>query len=197
MDRDYEDIVRDYYIRNRDRFLRRLTAKYSTLSLYEAENLYQDTFLAIRENLLQGRIKEDTSWSSYIITIGLNLANKLMQKKGIIVSIDEGYDEENDFPTKTARTVDSLLNTLQDDETPLYQNLEAQALLGDELKHTPEPCHSIIRLFYYKDKSMAYIADEVGYKNATTVKSKKNQCMKDLIRRVTKALRDVGIIDEY
>lgn len=196
MDKNYEDIVREQYISNRNGFLRRLTAKYPTLSLYEAENLYQDTFLAIHENLLHGSIREDTSWSSYIITIGFNLANKLMRKKGITVSIDEGYGEENDSPSKTARTVDNLLKTLQDDETPLFQNLDAQALLGEELKHTPEPCQSIVRLFYYKAKSMADIADELDYKNATTVKSKKNQCMKDLIKRVTKALCDAGIIDK-
>jgi RNA polymerase sigma factor (sigma-70 family) len=197
MDTNYEDIVRDYYNRYRKEFLRRLTAKYSALSLFEAENLYQDTFLAIRENLLQGRIKENTSWSSYIMTIGLNLASKEMRKLGKTDSIDDGYGEENeDSPSKTARTVEDMLKTLPEEETPLYQNQEAQSLLGDELIHTPEPCGSIIRLFYYEDKSMDEIAEEVGYKNATTAKSKKNQCMKDLIKRVRNALFSAGIIDK-
>jgi DNA-directed RNA polymerase specialized sigma24 family protein len=112
-------------------------------------------------------------------------------------SIDDGYGEENeDSPSKTARTVEDMLKTLPEEETPLYQNQEAQSLLGDELIHTPEPCGSIIRLFYYEDKSMDEIAEEVGYKNATTAKSKKNQCMKDLIARVKKALYVAGIIDE-
>ena len=46
------------------------------LSLYDAENLYQDTFIAVQENLMLGRIKEDTSWSGYIMTIGMNMASK-------------------------------------------------------------------------------------------------------------------------
>jgi RNA polymerase sigma factor (sigma-70 family) len=197
MEINYEDIVRDYYNRYRNEFLRILAVKYSALSLGDAENLYQDTFLAIRENLLKDRIKENTSWNSYIMTIGLNLASKEMRKLGKTDSIDYGYDEENEnSPSKTARTVEDLLKTLPEEETPLYQNQEAQSLLGDELIHTPEPCGSIIRLFYYEDKSMDEIAEEVGYKNATTAKSKKNQCMKDLITRVKKALYVAGIIDE-
>lgn len=64
-------------------FLRRLTAKYSGLTLYDAENLYQDTFLAVHENIQSGRVREDTSWKSYIMTIGLNLAVRL----GMILAV--------------------------------------------------------------------------------------------------------------
>ena len=53
MEHNYEDIVRDWYNRLRPEFLRRLTARYSGLSLSDAENLYQDTFIAIQENLMR------------------------------------------------------------------------------------------------------------------------------------------------
>lgn len=191
MAQNYEDIVREWYIRLRPEFLRRLTAKYSGLSLYDAENLYQDTFIAVQENLMQGRIKEDTSWSSYIMTIGMNMASKAWRKIGKTDSTDEGFDTAG---SKTARKVNELLKTMPtgEDETPLYKNEEALSLLGDELIHTPEPCGSIIRLFYYEDMSMDEIAEEIGYKNATTAKAKKSQCMSDLINRVTRALRSAG-----
>lgn len=191
MAQNYEDIVREWYIRLRPEFLRRLTAKYSGLSLYDAENLYQDTFIAVQENLMLGRVKEDTSWSSYIMTIGMNMASKAWRKIGKTDSTDEGFDSSG---AKTARKVDELLKNMPtgEDETPLYKNEEALSLLGDELIHTPEPCGSIIRLFYYEDMSMDEIAEEIGYKNATTAKAKKSQCMSDLINRVTRALRSAG-----
>ena len=194
MAQNYEDIVRGWYNRLRPEFLRRLTAKYSGLSLYDAENLYQDAFIAVQENLMRGRIKEDTSWSSYIMTIGLNLASKEWRKIGKTDSVDDGFDDEEDSQSKTARRVEELLKALptDDDEIPLYKNPEAQSLLGDELIHTPEPCGSIIRLFYYEDLSMDEIAEEIGYKNATTAKAKKSQCMTDLFARVTRALRNAG-----
>lgn len=194
MAQNYEDIVCEWYTRLRPEFLRRLTAKYSGLSLYDAENLYQDTFIAVQENLMRGRIKEDTSWSSYIMTIGMNMASKAWRKIGKTDSTDEGFDDEEDPKSNTARKVEELLKTLPDseDETPLYKDPEAQSLLGNELTHTPEPCGSIIRLFYYEDMSMEEIAEEIGYKNATTAKAKKSQCMTDLIKRVTDALNRGG-----
>ena len=192
MSQNYEDIVYEWYTRLRPEFLRRLTAKYSSLSLYDAENLYQDTFIAVQENLMRGRIKEDTSWSNYIMTIGMNLASKAWRKIGKTDSADEGFDD--DTGSKTARKVQELLQALPDDEDekPLYKNEEALALRGNELTHTPEPCGSIIRLFYYEDMPMDEIAKEIGYRNATTAKAKKSQCMTDLIKRVTDALRRAG-----
>lgn len=194
MTQNYEDIVRQWYHRLRPEFLRRLTAKYSGLTLYDAENLYQDAFLAVHENLLQGRIKEDTSWSSYIMTIGLNLASKEWRRVGKTDSTDEGFDDDEAARTNTARKVEDLLKSLpeSEDDIPLYKDVEAQAILGDTITHTPEPCASIIRIFYNHDWSMEEIAEEVGLKNAQTAKAKKSQCMNDLIKRVTDALNRAG-----
>lgn len=40
--------------------------------------------------------------------------------------------------------------------------------------------------------SMDEIAEEIGYRNATTAKAKKSQCMTDLIKRVADALCRAG-----
>lgn len=194
MAQDYEEIVRQWYNRLRPEFLRRLTAKYSGLSLYDAENLYQDTFLAVQENLMRGRIKENTSWSSYIMTIGLNLASKEWRKAGITDSADSQGSDDEDDSTPIARKVEDILKTMPDDSdgVEFSRNPEVLAILGDELSHTPEPCGSIIKGYYYGDMSMDEIAEEIGYKNATTAKAKKNTCMNDLIMRLTAALRELG-----
>ena len=193
MAQNYEDIVRDWYLKLQTPFLRQLTSKYPALTIFDAENIYQDTFLAVQNNLLEGRIKEDTSWSSYIMTIGLNMASKAYRKIGKTDSADDGFDNDGEgSKSKTAREVEKLVKNLSEEETPLYENEEALSLLGDELTHTPEPCGSIIRLFYYTNMSMDEIATKSGYKNATTAKAKKSQCMSDLINRVTCALRNAG-----
>ena len=193
MAQNYEDIVRDWYLKLQTPFLRQLTSKYPALTIFDAENIYQDTFLAVQNKLLEGRIKEDTSWSSYIMTIGLNMASKAYRKIGKTDSADDGFDNDGEgSKSKTAREVEKLVKNLSEEETPLYENEEALSLLGDELTHTPEPCGSIIRLFYYTNMSMDEIATKIGYKNATTAKAKKSQCMSDLINRVTCALRNAG-----
>ena len=195
MANNYENIVREWYTRLRPEFLRRLTAKYSGLSLYEAENIYQDAFIAVQENIMLGRIKENTSWSSYIMTIGMNMASKAWRRISKTDSADEHFvDDDEDSGSKMAYKVQILLKSLPDGEedTSIYKDEEVLALLGDALAHTPEPCKTIVRLFYYADMSMDEIAEEIGYKNATTAKAKKSQCMTDLIKRVTYALNHAG-----
>lgn len=193
---NYEDIVREWYNRLRPEFLRRLTAKYPSLSLYDAENLYQDTFIAVHENLQMGRVKENTSWSSYIMTIGMNLASKAWRKLGRTDSADEGFDdEENNTNSLMALKVEVKIRELsdEDDDNSFFKNEEALSLLGNELKQTPELCKKIITFYYSNsDMTMDEIAEEVGLKNANTAKAKKNQCMNALIERVTRVLRNAG-----
>lgn len=190
MAHNYEDIVRDWYNRLRPAFLRRLTQQYPSLTLGDAENLYQDTFIAIYDNLLADRVRQDTSWDSYIMIIGMNLANKAMRKLSVTENI--GSEDDENCKNATAHKVESLLKSMPEDEISLSDNLEVQSLLGNELTHTPEPCASIIRYFYYEGMSMDEIADEIGYRNAQTAKAKKSQCMTDLIKRVTDALNRAG-----
>lgn len=198
MEQNYEEIVREWYNRLRPEFLRRLTEKYSSFTLYDAENLYQDAFIAVQKNLMEGRVKENTSWSSYILTIGMNLASHEYRKIGKLDSTDRGVeDDEGEVFSSTALKVEQKMQELfgDEDEMPLYKNPEAQALLGEELAHTPEPCNSIITLYYYSDYSMDEIAQEIGYKNSTTAKSKKSQCMKDLVKRVKASFLRAGFMD--
>lgn len=128
------------------------------------------------------------------MTIGLNLASKEWRRIGKIDSTDEGFEDVQESKSNTARKVEELLKSLPESEgeTPLYRDVEAQTLLGDAISHTPEPCASIIRIFYYDGWSMDEIAEEVGLKNAQTAKAKKSQCMTDLIKRVTEALNRAG-----
>lgn len=198
MQNNYEDIVREWYLRLQPKFLGTLVKHYPKLRLEDAENIYQDAFIAIQKNLLEGRIKENTSWSSYIMTIGLNLASKEMRHIGKTDSISQSNNDEDEEETETklAKKVKGLLDKLPyNEDLPSYKDPEAKAILGEELTHTPEPCGSIIRMFYYDEMSMQDIALRIGFKNANTAKAKKSQCMKDLVARVRKGLKIGGFIN--
>lgn len=178
-------------------FQRHLTAVYPGLTGSDVDDLYQDAFIAIQENIRNDKVSKGTTWNSYILTIGLNLAGKRWRKEGKSDSVDAGFGDGDDegAPSSLARRVDDILKTLPaEDERPFVQDPEAQSLLGYELEHTPALCAEIIRAYYMgcEKTSMAEIAAEVGLKNADTAKAKKNQCMKDLIGRLTKALRLAG-----
>ena len=174
----YEEIVRELYFNLRPKFIRILTAKYPSIRLDEAEDLYQDAFIAVKDN---------TSWEAYIIQIGINLTNKYLRKAQITDSMDES--DENGKPNRFA----AFLNASTEDEEGELQSMEVKAILGNELEHSPGRCHKILRLFYYASLDMAEIAEEVGLKNAGSVKVTKSRCMKDLIDRVKNAVRLCGI----
>ncbi len=190
----YEDIVRQWYNKVRPLFVNTLRKRFSQLDYDTIENLYQDAFLAVYENLQAGRVREDTSWSSYIIQIGINLATKELRHSSITDSIYESDRDNEEGRMEISRTVERLLSEGFGEEESMYQNVDALSILGEELSHTPEPCNTIIRLYYYDKLSMEDIATAVNFKNATTAKSKKSQCMKSLTERVKACFKRAEII---
>lgn len=187
----YENIVRDWYIKLQPRYLGCLMNRYPQMRLEDARNLYQDTFIAVQRNLHEGRVRENTSWGSYIIQIGLNMASKFMRHAGITDSMD--CSEKNNVDEYIlSRRIDGILKNMPKEDVSIYDDPEALRILGDEIAHTPEPCNSIIRLFYFDRKKMDDIAEIIGYNNANTAKVKKSQCMKDFVRRAKKVFRFAG-----
>lgn len=208
MQETYEEIVRSWYVKLRGNFTDILMNRYkdTNMRLADAENIYQDIFIAIHQNLEEGRIGTSWDWSNYIIRIGLNMASKKYRKIRISDSLNETDPEDSDKLSSKARKITDILRELPSDEgePELYKDPEAKALMGDELDHTPEPCASIIRMTYYSDMSDAEIAQEVSpYRdngksvsdNAKAVKARRWLCMQDLIYRVKLALYSAGIID--
>lgn len=193
MQTNYEEVVRKWYNNLKPLFQNTLKANYKDLSYDTIDDLYQDSFLAVHKNILLRRVKENTSWSSYIIQIGLNLASKEMRHKA--ESIDASYVYDEDRRTALQREVERMLAVNESSEKSKYTDPEAQRILGDEIGFMPEPCSTIIRLFYYDNMSMEDIANAVNMKNATTAKSKKSQCMKAFKDKVKETLARIGFND--
>ena len=197
MAHEYDNVVTEWYVRLRPQFLNQMSSKYSHLTLADAENLYNDTFIAVYENIKNGRVKEDTSWSSYIMRIGMNLASKELRKAGKTDSLETDTTDDDLGPRKdrVARIRDILKNLPgeEEDEAP-YKDPHAKAILADEIQHLSEPCRSIIYLASFTQLTMAEIAIRVGYKNADSTKAKRFQCMKYLKSRVNSICKREGII---
>ena len=193
MEENFEDIVRKYYNRLMEPFVRKLTRQYPSMRRDTAEDLYQEAFIAVQDNIKRGKVRPDTDWNAYILTIGLNMASKEQRHCGITNPFGIISDEdEGNGNNRLARKVEDMIKEMPEEEAALCNNPEVLSRLGNELDHTPEPCGKIIRLFYYTDATMEDIAEETGLKNAQTAKAKKSQCMTDLINRVTEALHRAG-----
>ena len=178
MEENFEDIVRKYYNRLREPFVRKLTRQYPSMRLDTAEDLYQEAFIAVQDNIKRGKVRPDTDWNAYILTIGLNMASKEQRHGGItnpfVIISDE---DEGNGNNRLARKVEDMIKEMPEEEAALCNNPEVLSRLGNELDHTPEPCGKIIRLFYYTDATMEDIAEETGLKNAQTAKAKKSHLL--------------------
>lgn len=199
MAKSYEEIVKKWYDKLRPEFVDLLMSKYkgSKMRLEDAENIYQDIFIAIHDNLEKGRIDESKSWSNYVMRIGLNMASKKYRLIRLGSSIYESDSNTEEAISTISKKVEEKYKELYGEDETLYNNPEAKAVLGDELTRTPEPCASLIRYHYYGGLKDSEIVEEMPrYGSADSVKVTRNRCMKELVYRVKLALYYAGIINE-
>ncbi len=180
---NYGEIVNEWYQKLDTPFKRFLKSKFLSLSYDDIEDIYQDTFLAVYDNIAAGRMQEATTMKSYIFAIGFNKAMRRLQKGSEMESMDalaNGNDIKNKLSTALADDGDKVMT-------------QKIGILETELNYIPEPCSSILKLFYYDRASMDVIAATTGLKNSQTAKSKKNQCMNKFKARLKNAFRAAGL----
>lgn len=194
MKENYEEVVLRWYNKLKPLFQNVLHSRYETLSSDTIDDLYQDAFLAVYNNIQSGSVKDQTSWNAYIIQIGLNLAAKKMRRVVKSDSLDAMFIYDEQTQSLRANRVDALLNDSFLSEISVYHDKDVLWVLGKELQYVPEPCATIIRLFYYDNMSMEDISAAVNLKNASTAKAKKSQCMKSFTTRVKESLHTLGIV---
>lgn len=188
---NYDVIVEKMYEMKKEDFLALMGRKFhaSGMRMEDIEDIYQDVFIAVCENVALGRVKADTSWDSYIMTIGLNMACKRYRK---LKDVEPYYmnlgDAEGDMVV--SKKVEEAMKSLQEDDEPArYQDSEALDILNRELTRMPEKQRVLIKMHYLDGKKDAEIANELsGYSSGKSVKVVRNRCMKELSKRVKEAL---------
>ena len=153
------------YKEMKPKFFSYAKSTFRKMDIEDIEDAYQDTMMDFYNNIQRGSLTEiSRSLSAYIIQIGKVKLIKLSDKKNLFVT----------------------LNNIE--ELTALQNYDHR--IDDMVKfvfgNVSENCKKILDLFYFKRKSMDEIATELGYKNADTVKAKKNRCISKLSEQVTK-----------
>lgn len=183
---DFSQIVTNWFVSLRNPFINYIHKALPILSLDEIEDIYSDTFIAIRKNLLEGNVASGTKWKAYIFQIGYKMAvNKAKQSSRFVQAIDmtsnDDIDANNRFETYL-----SLKEVMEDEENETQS--QRLSILEREIKYLPEPCETILKDYYYGGFSMAEIMSEIHYQSTDSVKSMKNRCMNKLRERIKLAL---------
>lgn len=152
------------YSQYKHQFLGWAMRKYK-LDSEDGSDIFQDTVIAFYENVKSGKINHlNYTIKTYLFAIAKNLLlNKLKYNRRF-------SDQTDEF--------DHLI-----DENDLEEEIiigEKHELVMGQLKRLGEPCHSILKLFYYDAFSMEAIANRLNYKNQDVVKSQKVRCIKEL-----------------
>lgn len=131
----------------------------------DAEDIFQDGLIALYEQVLAGRFKQQSSMSTYLFAICRNLWNKRLRKSS---TKNESLGVETDFAEKGELVLDSLIAS------------EESKTLADLLEQIGADCKKVLLLYYYERKRMKEIAELLGFAGEQVAKNKKNRCLKKL-----------------
>ena len=126
-----------------------------------ARDVYQDTFVALHENVTSGRLVElRCSLKTYLFSVGRRIAAHRLRRR-VHLSLEacaECPAEASAYPREEAR----------------------RTFVDQQLSHLAPAGQTLLRLFYYDRLSMQQIAQQLGYKNECVAKTAKARCMKKL-----------------
>lgn len=189
----FNEMVGEWYVKMHGEFIGVLLEKYrnSGLRREDAEDIYQEVYMSIRENMEKGRVADATTWKSYIMKIGFNMASK---KYGVISkfdSMDEGWDSEE----RDMRAYERFLSQTDEDDYSIYRDEDVMRILEEEMGRMPEAHSRIIILTYFEGMSDARIVEvQDRFKNTKSVKAKRCQLMKQLGQRVRSRCLEEGLL---
>lgn len=129
------------------------------------QDAFQDAILALRFNVVQGKADDlQSGLKTYLFAIGKNqLFNRLKKNK---------YEFSAEEIT--------LLRRQSSENFQRHELTERQEKIKELVAKIDEPCHSILRMFYYLGYSMEVIAVRLEYKSEDVAKTLKSRCIKKI-----------------
>lgn len=157
-----ERTVRKLYDENKKGFL--IFANRYNLNSEDVLDIYQDAVIALIENAKKGKIDAlQSSISTYLFGIGKFMIFQKLRKEKKTFSKD-------DF---------SNLEYVDEDYNEEENNIQI-ILLQKALNKIGGQCKKVLQLFYYEEKNLDEIQEELGYSSKDVLKSQKSRCLKQL-----------------
>ena len=131
----------------------------------DAEDMLQEALVVLWERVRAGKFEYAAQLGTFIFATVKNMWLRQLAR------LRREAPSELDPDTNPANGVSPLEMMIEDEQALLVR--EALDKLG-------EPCRKLLLLFYWEELSMVQIAEQLGFANAETAKSKKYQCKKSL-----------------
>lgn len=163
------------------------------LSEFDAQDVVSDTFVEMMKHIDQ--LKDPSAFSSWIHTIAKHKAWEAKNKLSRCQDLTTGTDETDDFTDQEqaieleyARTREDTIMLPQD----YAENEEVKQIIAEQIDALSKDHKEALLLFYYKDKSIAEIAELTGT-NENNVKQRLYAARKKLKANLEK-LQKSGVV---
>lgn len=127
----------------------------------EAKDIYQDALIVFWQKVKNDNLVLTSKISTYLYSVCLNLWRKELDRKKRL------SNEEVDG------------NVIID-----IDRKERIEIVNKVIQELGDTCKKVLTLYYFDGLSMTDIADELGFANADTAKTKKYKCKKELDKKI-------------
>lgn len=145
----------------------------------DREDIFQEAVARLWENIQRGKLNAETLTSSlykYFKCIVDNVTKEHIRKQMHYLVMD--------IENERVRDVDSVGM-----EKMHYAEDERMKLVRRAVNEMGTPCAPLLLGFLWDKKSMATLAEELGYSGADSAKTQKSKCMDKLDGRIRKLLK--------
>lgn len=123
----------------------------------EAKDIFQESIVVFWQKAASGNLVLTSKISTFLFSISQNLWRKELDRK-----------------SKTSGEM------IEHSESMQHEKEEKIKIIHHSLDKLSDTCRDILIYYYFEDRSMAEIAQIMGFANADTVKSKKYKCKQEL-----------------
>ena len=156
-------------------------------------DLYQDSHLALWNNIQTGKLSVDTlstSMYNYLLGVAINILKATDRRTKELFRVNMFYKDEESGDETLDKSVSEQIRFESEHYEDDIKYLELQDSIDSVVTTMPNPCHDLLRLFYWNRMNCNEIAKAMNYSNADSVKTQKNKCMKKL-KSVVEKMRNI------
>jgi RNA polymerase sigma factor (sigma-70 family) len=153
----------------------RVTAAYikqNSGSQEDAEDIFQEVVLVFIDILKKEKFRGESSISTFLYALTRNIWLNELNKRGKSKIRDEKFEQERE--------------TTDLDVSHLIANRESKAQLMELVDKLGETCKKILLAFYFENKAMREILQNLHYENEQIVRNKKYKCLKQLEQMISR-----------
>lgn len=150
------------------------------LSHDDAEDVYQESSIALYQNIQNGKLKELTcALSTYLLQICKYQVTHMRRKNQNEFTQDDfshvRADVENSGDNYNDDCINEVLDLIDDDDTDSYNEILDQT--ESIVQNLPEPCNTLIWGKFWKKFSHNELAKMMGYRSANVSKTQLSRCL--------------------